>query len=233
MFKQLIKSRITLPLMLYIVVFLCCFGVTLVNTNIYKNNINNLTNENNDLKANYTALEDSYTDLQNQNRSQSAEMDRMEQTITDLQTIPKVESDYGIEKTWMSYRAISAPGKSGWVSPQWKVQQKAYTDEKGFRKVDDYYCIAIGFGWGYSVGDTVLVVLSNGNSFKAIMGDEKAWEHTDEETHKVHIGDNSVVEFIIDPNVMDPYYSRRVGIKAMPEFAGSIVGIYKLGSYDI
>lgn len=256
MFKNLIKTQITMPLMYYLVVFVCILGMVLWNAATYKIIFNNLTNENNDLKANYTALENKHTslesehaalkqananlekanaDLQNRYQEQTAEMDKMKETITDLQAIPKVDSTYGVEKTWMSYRAISSPDefKSGWVSPQWKVQQKAYTDEKGFRKVDEYYCIAIGFGWNCKVGDTVLVVLSSGNSFKAIMGDEKSWEHTDEATHKVHVRDGSVVEFIIDPDVMDPYYSRKVGIKAMPEFSGSVVGIYKLGSYDI
>ena len=226
---QYFKTRPHLLLMLYYVVaFFVVFANTMIATEKEEIKFNTIHNQ-------YATLEAKYNALYDLNQEQLTAVDRMKETVDELQNLTTIDTKYGVTKTWMSYESLSSPEEfgTGWVSPQWKVNLKAHTDEKGFRRVDDYYCIAIGFGWGYEVGDILLVVLSTGESFEAVMSDQKALEHTDEATHKVHKGDNSVVEFIIDPDVMDPYYSRIVGIQSMPEFAGSVVGIYKLGELGI
>lgn len=226
---QYFKRRPHLILLIYyIVVFFVVFSNLMITAHVNETKLESIHNQ-------YTTLETSYNKLKEEAVEYQNAIDRMNGTLDELQDLTTIDTKYGVTKTWMSYKSLSSPEEfeTGWVSPQWKVNLKAHTDEKGFRRVDDYYCIAIGFGWGYEVGDILLVVLSTGESFEAVMGDQKAWEHTDEATHKVHKGDNSVVEFIIDPDVMDPYYSRIVGIQSMPEFAGSVVGIYKLGELGI
>jgi hypothetical protein len=126
----------------------------------------------------------------------------------------------------MDYRALKNPNLI-----EYKLQQKATTDERGFRKLDGCYMIAIGTGWNVKVGEKVLVVLSTGYSFKAIMGDTKSDAHTDPETHKVTIKpnpDGSVVEFIVDKDKIKKYVGDTGTVSTLPEFKGAVVGIYKL-----
>ena len=41
----------------------------------------------------------------------------------------------------------------GRKTAQYDLQQKAYTDEYGFRKIDDYYMIAVGQYFDVSLGE--------------------------------------------------------------------------------
>ena len=167
-------------------------------------------------------------DVSEQNIQLSLKVESLNHQVSVYKEIAELKnvSTYGVFKSYLDYRLFDEQ-----YTP-YQLQQKAYTDERGFRRIDDYYMVAIGTGWGMNVGDAMLVVLADGNSFKAIMGDTKSDAHTDPETHKVTIkpnSDGSVVEFIVDKDKIKKYVDNTGTISAIDEFKGAIVGIYKLG----
>ena len=100
-------------------------------------------------------------------------------------------------KSWMDWRAITYRN-----SRQWRMQQISYTCEAGFRRVDGLYMIALGTYFLYNgVGDVFDVTLSTGITFRAVVGDIKCDRHTDP-TNRFHLSDGSVVEFVVDRQVM-------------------------------
>ena len=107
--------------------------------------------------------------------------------------------------SYMSYTAITSKS-----SPQYKLQHwsKTKTNKAGVRMVTDSdgvkrICVAMGTYYG-PVGTKLKIVLENGQSFHAIIGDSKSDRGTDEK-HQYHkyidgtkkSGDHSVVEFIV------------------------------------
>lgn len=114
-----------------------------------------------------------------------------------IEPAPTMElPDKNAKKTYMDYREIKRLG-----SRQLELQQKAWTDEQGFRRIHDYYMVAMGTYYG-TVGDKFIITLSRGSKIKAIMGDIKANQHTDEK-NQYHLKDGSIVEFIIDKEVIN------------------------------
>lgn len=103
-------------------------------------------------------------------------------------------------KAYMDYRCITDTN-----SRQYELQQQAYTDERGFRRIGDDYCIALGTGFTNGCGERFLIHLDSGYSFTAIVSDVKSDSHTDATHCFVPSGENSgnVVEFIIDKNAAD------------------------------
>jgi ribonucleoside-triphosphate reductase len=99
----------------------------------------------------------------------------------------------------MDYRYITDT-----TSDQWELSQIAYTDEYGLRKVNDYYCVAMGSYYSENVGDKFEITLENGNKFNVIIGDLKQDCHTDATNQYTPVYDNNgnfyganVIEFIV------------------------------------
>jgi len=134
--------------------------------------------------------------------------------------VPKNSS----RKTYMDYRKITDTS-----SEQYKLQQNkdCYTTDTGLRKLNEYYCIAVGTHYSNNIGDKLIVHMENGESFKAIVADIKDDKHTDE-TNRQHIKDGSVIEFIVDTKKL-PELVRKMGdISYMNEiFEGEIKSIEK------
>lgn len=107
---------------------------------------------------------------------------------------PKIKTEPKEFKSYMDFRAITNKN-----SKQYKLQQQAYTD-KGFRKINSKYLIALGSYYG-EVGDEVIVLIGE-TKLECIIGDIKADKHTDKE-NKRHLSDNSVIEFIVDTNTLE------------------------------
>ena len=111
---------------------------------------------------------------------------------------------------YMYYTAITSKG-----SPQYKLQTQAYTDELGFRRVGEYYLIAMGQYYGRT-GDKLLVTLASGLQYKVMIGDSKAKPHT---TNGYKVGlDGSIVEFIADKKLwkhsnLDPFRASIISIQ--------------------
>lgn len=103
-------------------------------------------------------------------------------------------------KAYMDYRCITDT-----ESIQYEMQQQAYTDERGFRRIGDDYCVALGTGFTNGCGERFAIYLDSGYSFTAIVSDVKSDAHTDYTNCYVPRGENSgnVVEFIIDTDYAD------------------------------
>ena len=134
--------------------------------------------------------------------------------------VPKNNS----RKTYMDYRKITDTS-----SEQYKLQQNkdCYTTDTGLRKVNEYYCIAVGTYYSENIGDKLIVHMENGESFKAIVADIKDDKHTDR-TNRRHRKDGSVIEFIVDTKKL-PELVRKMGdISYINEiFEGEIKSIEK------
>ena len=109
--------------------------------------------------------------------------------------VPKKEKHLIINhngmKTFMSYTTITNK-----TSNQYKLQQMAYTDEEGFRKVNNRYCVAIGTAFGAYVGQIFDAELENGTIIECIVGDIKADKDTDKSN--VFTSQGCCLEFIVD-----------------------------------
>ena len=80
--------------------------------------------------------------------------------------LPDVNTEF---KTYMDYRTITDTS-----SPQYDLQQHAYTDSQGIRRVDGDVCVALGTAYADSCGERFEITLDSGNSFTAVVGDIKA-----------------------------------------------------------
>ena len=107
-------------------------------------------------------------------------------------------------KSYMSYTCITLKGKEYTLT-----HSVATTGKYGIRQINGYYCVAIGTGYGMEVGDYGVVVLTNGTRIPIIMCDTKQNAHTDS-TNKYGIGNNDVLEFIVNTSAM-PALVRRMG----------------------
>lgn len=130
-------------------------------------------------------------------------------------------------KTYMDYRAITDH-----TSQQWKLQEKAYTDDNGLRKVGDYYCVALGSAFSSEIGAKFEITLEDGQTFKAILADQKADRHTDA-TNKYRQLDNgkiNIVEFIVDTDKLEnlPKAMGDISHISDGEFAGEIIEIKEI-----
>lgn len=119
-----------------------------------------------------------------------------------LSCIPTDYADYDVPsnngiKSYMDYRTITYK-----ESKQYKLQENALTENNGIRMVNGRYCIALGSYYTTEIGQYVDVKLENGNVINAILADCKDNNHTDA-TNRIHKEDSSVVEFVIDKDVMD------------------------------
>lgn len=71
-------------------------------------------------------------------------------------------------KSFMDYRKITDES-----SPQYVLQQQAYTGDYGIRMVDGRYCVAIGFAFEPVIGQYFDLVLENGTVIPCVISDEK------------------------------------------------------------
>lgn len=94
-------------------------------------------------------------------------------------------------KSYMSYKAITDTN-----SKQYQLQQSAETDNEGFRKVSDRYCVAIGTAFNVEVGQYFQVELQNGTVINCIVADVKANKDTDKTNTFSKYG--CCLEFIVD-----------------------------------
>lgn len=99
------------------------------------------------------------------------------------------------KKTFMGYKTITDK-----TSQQYALQQIAYTDSEGFRKVDNRYCVAIGTAFGIYTGQLFDVELENGTIIECIVGDIKKEKDTD--ASNVFTSQGCCLEFIVDTKIL-------------------------------
>jgi hypothetical protein len=137
-------------------------------------------------------------------------------------TQPQAQSsNFGRFKSYTDYRMLSRS------SAQWKLQEQAYTDENGLRKIGDAYLVAMGSYYGKTLGTKYQVTLSSGSSFTVMLCDFKSDRHTDA-AHQVCTTNGSVIEFYVDTNAMPSIVRQMGSVGALDKFSGGIVSIEKI-----
>lgn len=125
-------------------------------------------------------------------------------------------------KAYMDYRCITDTG-----STQYEMQQEAYTDDRGFRRIGDDYCIALGTGLTNGCGERFAIYLDSGYCFNGVVSDVKSDCHTDSTNCYVPRGDNSgnVVEFIIDTDYAESAMLSSGSVGYYDDLSGNITAI--------
>ena len=127
----------------------------------------------------------------------------------------------GSFKCYEDYRAITDMS-----SPQYTLQTEAWTDANGLRRVDGFYCIALGSAYGSEIGTKYIITLSSGVTFLAILADQKA----DRDTVDGHTRDRNgaVIEFVVDTEAL-PQAVRQAGdVSAIKLFKGEVEKIQEV-----
>lgn len=142
-------------------------------------------------------------------------------TTTISKTVKVNKTDF---KSYMPYTAITNK-----ASKQYKLQQQAYTDKNGLRCIDGRPMVAVGTGWGLSVGDMALVTCENGNSFEVIIGDIKADVDTNSD-NKTTTSNNCRCEFIVDMGELNSTVKRSGNMAVFEEYNGYVINVQKIDS---
>jgi len=124
-------------------------------------------------------------------------------------------------KSYMPYTAITNKN-----SRQWELQQKAYTNAEGIRCIDGRPLVAVGTGWGLSVGDVAVVICENGNSFEIMVGDIKSDKHTLSD-NKTSASNDCRCEFIVDMDKLIPYIKDGGNMAKIQTYNGYVIDIQK------
>ena len=141
-------------------------------------------------------------------------------SITQMQTAPK-EIDTWF-KAYMDYRTITDTS-----SPQYAMQQNAWTDANGLRRTGDDYLVAMGTGWlTEGCGDRFQVTLDSGSCFTVTVGDIKADCHTDATRRYRPCAEGAnVLEFIVDTPALSAAARTAGTVSVYPELSGNITDI--------
>lgn len=127
-------------------------------------------------------------------------------------------------KSYMDYKAITATN-----SKQYKLQTNCITNGEGLRTYNGYYTVAVGSGFGATVGDYIDVKLSTGALLHCIIGDMKQDGHTGSDNIQVTHNGN-IVEFIVDITALNRKARMSGDISSIPGFEGDVVSVTVLGS---
>lgn len=121
-------------------------------------------------------------------------------------------------KSFMSYKTITSES-----SPQYKLQQIAYTGNYGIRQVNGRYCIAVGSYFTTDVGIYIDLILENGEIIPCILGDCKDDKHTD--TQHIITYDGSLAEFIVDTHSLDSNAKLHGDVSKCNNWDSTIIGV--------
>ncbi len=146
----------------------------------------------------------------------------IEQLVYNELDLPE-EAD-GKFKTYMDYRKITDK-----TSKQWKLQEQAWTEGRGFRKIGEHFLVAVGTFYADKVGKELLIEFEDGQKIKAIVGDIKQDRHTDPTNRYVPINGN-IVEFIVDTEKLDPEVIKRGDVSWLG-LNGKITSIWEVERY--
>ena len=189
------------------------YNAVLCNTvNKQSNMISELENEKDNLKLRISQLEANNTKLEQESNKKQ----------TSTSTTKTTSVNHNDFKSYMPYTAITSR-----ASKQLKLQQQAYTDENGIRCINGRPMIAVGTGWGVSVGDVVLITCENNNSFEAIIGDIKDNMDTNAD-NKTTSANNCRCEFIVDMSELDSNIKISGNVAVLKQYRGYVINVQKI-----
>lgn len=122
---------------------------------------------------------------------------------------------------YMDYRAITDT-----ASKQWELQQSAWTDDQGFRRIGDDYCVALGTFYG-QVGDRFRITTDRGNVYSVIMADAKGvgsngWYHVTGD------GRINLVEFLVATECLPSEVTFSGDCGVLENIGGNVVKIERI-----
>ena len=100
-------------------------------------------------------------------------------------------------KSYMPYTAITSKS-----SPQYKLQEIAYTGTYGIRMYDGRFCVAIGTYFNVNVGTYFDLILENETVIPCIVSDIKADEDTDS-SNIITKSNGCLTEFVVDSQTLN------------------------------
>lgn len=175
--------------------------------------IQEIESENSELKTYISELEEEKNKLE----SEIDKLTKEQENKTVI--IQATKRDF---KSYMPYTAITNTS-----SVQYKLQQQATTDTDGIRCIDSKPMVAVGTGWNVNVGDAVLIICDNGNSFEAVIGDIKANIHTGPD-NKTTVANGCRCEFIVDMNNLNATVKNRGNVAVLAKYSGYITNVVKI-----
>ena len=119
-------------------------------------------------------------------------------------------------KSYMPYTAITSTS-----SPQYKLQQIAYTGNYGLRQVEDRYCVAIGTAFNAPIGTYFDIILTNETVIRCVVSDIKANEHTDS-FNVTTVANGCMSEFLVDMNALDSHAKRMGNVSVFEDWDSTI-----------
>ena len=138
--------------------------------------------------------------------------------------LPNLDTSF---KTYMDYRCITDTD-----SMQYKLQQNAWTDEDGLRRLGEAYMVAMGTYYADECGKTFEVTFDTDEKILVVVGDIKEDCHTDKTNRYSPVYDNNgnfisanVLEFIVDTKTMSRHTKRLGTVEYCGNLQGNIVSI--------
>lgn len=138
--------------------------------------------------------------------------------------LPNLDTSF---KTYMDYRCITDTD-----SMQYKLQQNAWTDEDGLRRLGEAYMVAMGTYYADECGKTFEITFDTGEKILVVVGDIKTDCHTDKTNRYSPVYDNNgnfisanVLEFIVDTDVLSRHTKRLGTVEYCGNLQGNIVSI--------
>ena len=122
---------------------------------------------------------------------------------------------------YMDYRAITDT-----ASKQWELQQSAWTDSDGFRRIGDDYCVALGTYYG-QVGDRFRVTTDRGNVYSVIQADVKGWD-SNGWYHIAGDGRINLVEFLVATECLPSEVTFSGDCGVLENIGGNVIKIERL-----
>lgn len=122
---------------------------------------------------------------------------------------------------YMDYRAITDT-----ASKQWELQQSAWTDDQGFRRIGDDYCVALGTFYG-QVGDRFRITTNRGNVYSVIMADAKGID-SNGWYHVAGDGRINLVEFLVTTECLPNEVTFSGDCGVLDNIGGNVVKIERI-----
>lgn len=186
-------------------------------SNVLSITVNEQTSTIKRLEEENTSLNTIVSQLEEENKKLKEENTKLQEKTR--ATVQASKQDF---KSYMPYTAIT--NKS---STQWQLQQSATTDEDGIRCIDGKPMVAVGTGWGVSVGDNAIITCDNGNSFEVVIGDIKSNKHTNSE-NKTTSANNCRCEFIVDSKQLNPTVKTMGNVAVLEQYNGYVINVQKI-----